>query len=65
MRWIRVLTTAPSKDVNLPSSVRHRSVPGHTIIVTPGKSMELTDEEWSHIETAHPDVAACCVELDR
>lgn len=58
MVWIKVIETARGRDVDLPETVKHRSIVGGTLILTPGASREVTDEEWEHIKQAHPDLLA-------
>jgi hypothetical protein len=54
--WVKVGLSAPSRDINLPPKIRHRSCEGDTLIVTAGQSHEFTGEEWDHILAEHGDL---------
>lgn len=56
MVWLKVLDTAPSRDINLPADVVHRSVDGDTLFIVPGQSHEYTEEEWAHIQKSHSEM---------
>lgn len=55
MICVRVLPGAKGKDIDLPESVTHRSG-GASVLLIPGQTNELTEQEWEHIERNHPDV---------
>lgn len=66
MKWILLSASARSgRDIDLPESVSHRSVKGNTIILTPGKSRTITDEEWAYIQEHHADLLPNIQELDK
>ena len=50
--WMRY--SGPSRDIDLPATVAHRSVEGNTLMLVPGSSYQLTEDEWKHLESAHP-----------
>ncbi len=54
--WFRMLPGAPKRSVQLPAEVRHRSVDGDSLLLTPSSSREVTEDEWQHIQSAHPDL---------
>ena len=57
MVWIKLSDTVrEGRDINLPDSLAHRSVEGNTLILTPGRSQEVTREEWEHIQSCHADL---------
>lgn len=53
--WLRVLPEADSRSVQLPADVKHRSVDGDTLLLTPGQSREVTEDEWTHLQREHAD----------
>jgi hypothetical protein len=56
MVWIRVLPQAIGRPVQLDGGVKHRSVEGDTLLLTPGHSREITDEEWAFVQANHADL---------
>lgn len=66
MVWVRMLPTArKGLDVDIPKTLAHRSVHGDTLMFVPGQSHELTEEEWEHIQTAHPELLRSLEVLSR
>jgi len=61
MVWLKVKGTAQTVDVQLPNTVKHRSVTGDTLIIAPGLSHEVTDEEWDFIKEKCPRVVESLV----
>jgi hypothetical protein len=51
-------------DIELPAEVKHRSG-GHVILLIPGQSQEITEEEWAFIKANHPDAARQVDELNK
>lgn len=64
MVWLRVLPTAVGRDIELTPEVAHRSVDGHTLILTPGTTREVTEDEWSFIQGKHTDLLPGIERLD-
>lgn len=62
--WIRVVPQGVGRAVQLTDEVRHRNVDGDTILLTPGCSREVTEDEWSFIEREHPDLLPHIERLD-
>ena len=62
--WIRVLPEGSGRAVQLEPSVKHRSVDGDTILLTPGCSREVTEDEWTFIQREHADLLPSIVRLD-
>lgn len=62
--WIRVLPTGKGRPVQLTPEVRHRSVDGDTLLLTPGMSREITQDEWQFVQSAHPDLLPSIERLD-
>lgn len=52
----KTASNTPKLDVNLPTSLRHRSVAGDTLFIVPGATYELTPDEWEFIKTKHSQV---------
>ena len=62
--WIRVFPTGKGRHVQLTPEVRHRSVDGDTLLLIPGMSREITQDEWQFVQSAHPDLLDDIERLD-
>ncbi len=62
--WLRVLPEGVGRNVQLTPEVRHRSVDGDTLHLTPGCSREVTEDEWTFIQREHPDLLNSIRRLD-
>lgn len=64
MVWIRMLPQGKTRSVQLPASVVHRSVEGDCLILSAGRSREITQDEWQHIQEHHKDLLPSIQRLD-
>ena len=53
MKRVRYSPLAPSRDLDMPSTVAHRSVTGDSLFLISGHSYEFTDDEWAWLERDH------------
>jgi len=51
----RILPRAKGKDIDLPDSISHRTCKSSLLLI-PGQSHTVTDEEWDFIKKNHPDI---------
>lgn len=62
--WIRVLPQGIGRAVQLGDEVKHRSVDGDTLLLTPGCSREVTQDEWEYIQRTQADLLPSIQRLD-
>lgn len=62
--WIHVLPETSGRQVQLTPEVRHRSVDGDTLLLTPGTTREVTEDEWTFIQREHQDLLPTIQRLD-
>lgn len=54
MVWIQIMAGAPTRDVDLPNEVVHRSG-GSALLLIPDGTQEITEDEWQHLQGAEPE----------
>lgn len=53
MPWVKFTGPSPA-DIDIPDDLAHRSVGGDTLMLIPGSSYELTNDEWNFLLKQHP-----------